>query len=112
MESPEVLPVAEFSAELVVSDDAPLEVLHEPVKPDRIMTKDEISAALEILSKCDDAEVLYLPEFFCNRHGIQYMEEPLGMKEVLQAQAKQPKTKLELQQERMRKKLAAIKNKE
>ena len=89
----------------------PIEV--QPVTPEKILSKEQIVQALNLLSRCDDADLLYLPEFYCKMNDIDFQQqyEPMSMKDVLQTQQEQqkPKTKADIQRERMRKKLAQIK---
>ena len=95
------------------SMDAVLPIEVEPVKPEKILSKEQIIQALNLLSKCDDSDSMYLPEFYCKMNDINFQQqyEPMSMKDVLQTQQEQhkPKTKAEIQRERMRKKLEQIK---
>jgi hypothetical protein len=107
----ETEPVVEVLEPVNDSMDAVLPIEVEPVKPEKILTKEQIIQALNFLSKCDDADSMYLPEFYCEMNDINFKQqyEPMSMKDVLQTQAEKPKTKAEIQRERMRKKLEQIK---
>jgi hypothetical protein len=111
VEAVETEPVVEVLEPVNDSMDAVLPIEVEPVKPEKILTKEQIIQALNLLSKCDDAESMYLPEFYCEMNDIDFKQqyEPLSIKDVLQTQQEKPKTKAEIQKERMRKKLEQIK---
>jgi hypothetical protein len=111
VEAVETEPVVEVLEPVNDSMDAVLPIEVEPVKPEKILTKEQIIQALNLLSKCDDAESMYLPEFYCEMNDIDFKQqyEPMSIKDVLQTQQEKPKTKAEIQKERMRKKLEQIK---
>ena len=72
------------------------------------MTEEQITRALDQLSKLPDAEVMHLPEFYCKHAGINFQEanRSLSLKESIEAnKAKKPLTT----RERLQAKLEARK---
>jgi hypothetical protein len=75
------------------------------------MTADEITRALDELRNLPGAEMLYLPEFYCKRNGLNFEEtnRTLSLKEAIESQKRKPVTARERLQAKLeeRKKYAA-----
>ncbi len=58
------------------------------------MTEDEISRALEQLQGLPGSEMMYLPEFYCKRKGVNFEDanRTMSLKESIEAQKKKPIT--------------------
>jgi hypothetical protein len=57
------------------------------------MTEEQIARALDELSSLPDAGMMYLPEFYCKRKGLQFEDanRSLSLKEAIDC-SKKPKT--------------------
>jgi hypothetical protein len=75
------------------------------------MTEDEISRALEQLQGLPGSEMMYLPEFYCKKKGVNFEDanRTMSLKESIEAQKKKPQTARERLQAKLedRKKSAA-----
>ena len=75
------------------------------------MTEDEISRALEQLHGLPGSEMMYLPEFYCKKKGVNFEDanRTMSLKESIEAQKKKPLTTRERLQAKLedRKKSAA-----
>jgi hypothetical protein len=72
------------------------------------MSEEQISRALDELSGLPDAQMMYLPEFYCKRKGLQFEDanRALSLKESIEAKKAKPMTT----KERLQAKLEARKN--
>lgn len=63
------------------------------------MTEDQISRALDELSRLPGAESMYLPDFYCKQKGLNFEEtnRTLTLKEVVEKQRKPATAKERLQ---------------
>jgi hypothetical protein len=75
------------------------------------MTEDQISRALEQLQGLPGSEMMYLPEFYCRKKGVDFEDanRTLSLKESIEAQKRKPVTARERLQAKLeeRKKSAA-----
>lgn len=58
------------------------------------MTEDQISRALEQLQGLPGAEMMYLPEFYCRKKGVDFEDanRTMSLKESIEAQKRKPVT--------------------